>query len=301
MSLLHRPGLIVTCTGTDDFCLVDSGDGRKLERYGSYLLDRPEAQALWRPRDSSLWTPDAVFDGKSEEGRWRFSGSDLPETWNLTFDGLSFLGRFTSFRHVGVFYEQSPHWHDLQHIIRSCPRRPHVLNLFAYTGVASLVAARAGASVTHVDASRKAIGWAKENQKQAGLDESSVRWICDDATKFCERETRRGSHYDIILIDPPAFGRGPKGEVWQLFDDLPRLLTVVRELQQPNNSLMTILTSYAIRSSSFMLHELMRQTFDGFDGAIESGELVLREEGGDRTLSTSLFSRFVSKNCELPE
>ena len=139
----------------------------------------------------------------------------------MKHDGIDYLGRFTSFRHVGVFPEQASHWDHMAGLIAAAKRPVKVLNLFGYTGLASLVAARAGAEVTHVDASKKAIGWARENQEMAGLGSKPIRWIVDDAVKFAEREERRGSRYDIILFDPPAYGRGPKGEVWQLFEDLP--------------------------------------------------------------------------------
>jgi 23S rRNA (cytosine1962-C5)-methyltransferase len=172
-----------------------------------------------------------------------------------------------------------------------------VLNLFGYTGVASLVAAAAGAEVTHVDASKKAIGWARENQTLSRLEKAPIRWICEDAMKFILREERRGNHYDIILTDPPKFGRGPNGEVWQLFDHLPLMLDVCRQLLSPN-AVGLVLTAYSIRASFYSIHELMRETMRGAGGVVESGELVIRETGLDgkgrsRALSTSLFSRWV--------
>ena len=153
---------------------------------------------------------------------------------------MPFLGRFTSFRHTGVFPEQAAHWRFMaDQLMDEAPQRkepPRVLNLFGYTGIASLVAARAGAHVTHVDASKKAIGWARENQQIAGLESKPIRWICEDAMKFCEREARRGNTYDGILLDPPAFGRGPKGEVWQMFEDIPYMVDLCRELMSPQPS-----------------------------------------------------------------
>ena len=169
-----------------------------------------------------------------------------------------------------------------------------VLNLFGYTGLASLVAARAGAEVTHVDASKKAIGWARENQELARLQDKPIRWICDDATKFAEREERRGSRYDIILLDPPAYGRGPKGEVWQLFENLPAMMDLCRSILTPK-PLAVVLTAYSIRASFFAIHALMRDTFAGMGGMVESGELVIREQSAERALSTSLFSRWVAQ------
>ena len=290
--------LILEVEPGNDYALIDSGDGRKLEQYGPYLIDRPEGQAIWRPALSEAeWRKaDAVFTGDTDEegmGRWRFPKSPLGETWPMKHDGIDYLGRFTSFRHVGVFPEQASHWSHMEELIRTAKRPVRVLNLFGYTGVASLVAARAGAQVTHVDASKKAIGWARENQEMARLADKPIRWICDDAMKFVEREARRDSRYDIILLDPPAYGRGPKGEVWQLFDNLPAMVGLCRDILTPKPLAVT-LTAYSIRASFFAIHTLMRDAFAGMDGRIESGELVIRERAAGRQLSTSLFSRWVA-------
>ena len=301
----ERIGAIVERAPSDDFELLDTGNGRKLERYGTLVLDRPEAQALWQPALAE-WRADARFTGDTEEegaGRWAFEGQGQ-ETWPLRHDApggpILYHGRFTAFRHVGVFPEQAPHWHRMARLIRArleqaqadeTPCEPvRVLNLFGYTGLASLVAARAGAEVTHVDASRKAIGWARDNAALAGLEDAPVRWICDDAVRFCERERRRGRSYDVILLDPPAFGRGPKGETWHFFDDVAHLVDLARALQSPR-PLMSVLTSYAIRASHLACHELMRECFAGLGGTLLSGELVLRDRAG-RALSTSMFSRW---------
>jgi 23S rRNA (cytosine1962-C5)-methyltransferase len=294
----HLP-LILEVLPNADYALIDSGDGEKLEQYGPYRIVRPEGQAIWRralpERD---WADvDALFTGDTDEegiGRWRFPKQPLGETWPMLHDGLSYLGRFTSFRHVGVFPEQAPHWSHMEGLIRGANRPVRVLNLFGYTGLASLVAARAGAEVTHVDASKKAIGWARENQEIARLGERPIRWICDDAMKFVEREARRDSRYDLILFDPPAYGRGPKGEVWQLFDDLPVMADLCRQILTAK-PLAVVLTAYSIRASFFAIHALMRDTFAGMGGRIESGELVIREKSAGRALSTSLFSRWVAQ------
>ncbi len=280
------------------YALLDSGNGQKLERYGPVTIVRPEGQALWRPSlpDKRWREADAVFTGDTDEdgiGRWRFPRTPLGETWPLDWDGIGFHGRFTSFRHVGVFPEQAAHWRFAQEAIAGAGRPVRLLNLFGYTGVASLVAARAGAHVTHVDASKKAIGWARENQQLAGLGDKPIRWICDDAVKFCEREVRRGSRYEAILLDPPKYGRGPKGEVWQLFDNLPHMLDLVRDMLA-EKPLFVVLTAYSIRASFFALHEIMQETLGDQGGRLESGELVLGSEGSDRKLSTSLFSRWIA-------
>lgn len=295
----ERLPLILEVAPNDDYALIDSGAGKKLEQYGPYRIVRPEGQAIWQPALAEReWAKaDAVFTGDTDEegmGRWRFPRAPLGETWPMRHDGIDYLGRFTSFRHVGVFPEQASHWDHMAGLIEAAKRPVKVLNLFGYTGLASLVAARAGAEVTHVDASKKAIGWARENQEMARLSDRPIRWICEDAMKFAEREERRGSRYDIILFDPPAYGRGPKGEVWQLFEDLPALADICRSILTPK-PLAVVLTAYSIRASFFAIHALMRDTFAGMGGLVESGELVIREKSAGRALSTSLFSRWVAK------
>lgn len=296
--------VILETAADENYALLDSGNGEKLERYGPYRIVRPEAQAIWARRlPQAEWDgADAIFTGDTDEegmGRWRFRDKPLDETWRMAFDGIPYLGRFTSFRHVGVFPEQAAHWRDMAQRIRAADREVKVLNLFGYTGVASLVAAEAGAHVTHVDASKKAITWANENQDLAGLNDRPIRWIAEDALKFVQREGRRGNTYDIILLDPPAYGRGPAGEVWQLFDHLPDMLDGCRDILSPKPLMMT-LTAYAIRASFYAMHEIMRDVFTGFrePGFIQSGELIIREEAGDRALSTSLYSRWLPETTQ---
>ncbi|MCA1369183.1 class I SAM-dependent rRNA methyltransferase [Bradyrhizobium sp. BRP14] len=296
--------LILETAATAGYHLIDSGDGEKLEQYGPYRIVRPEAQALWpKALPASVWDKaDALFTGDTDEdgmGRWRFPREVLGETWPMRLLDTDFLGRFTSFRHVGVFPEQLAHWSWMKDEVQAAGRPLKVLNLFGYTGVASLIAAKAGAEVTHVDASKKAIGWARENQALARAEKLPIRWICDDAMKFIQREERRGSRYDIILTDPPKFGRGPNGEVWQLFDHLPAMLDICREILMLEARGL-VLTAYSIRASFYSIHELMRETMRGRGGRVESGELIIREGGLDgstpgRALSTSLFSRWVPK------
>ncbi len=307
--LPETTGVVLEVAGDGDYALLDSGlspdgqgglSGEKLERYGALTIRRPEGQAVWhRTLPDADWTrADATFtgddadEGRADRGRWAFRAGPI-ETFPMAFDGLPYLGRFTAFRHTGVFPEQAVHWRTMAGIIARAKRPVRVLNLFGYTGLASLVAAKAGAEVTHVDASKKAIQQARENGDVAGLGDAPIRWICDDALKFCEREVRRGNSYDIILLDPPAYGRGPKGETWHLFDDLPHMLDAVRDLQS-DAPLMTVLTAYAIRASHFAIHEAMQDAFAGMDGRLESGELVLVQENGGRRLSTSMFSRFLA-------
>ena len=297
--LNRRAPVILETEGWSDYALLDSGNGEKLERYGKYRIVRPEAQALWTPRRPAAdWeSADAKFVGIADDeaagetgGRWRYP-KPLGETWPITYDGVPFLGRFTSFRHVGVFPEQATHWDWTKQLIARAGRPVKILNLFAYTGVASLVAAKAGAEVTHIDASKKAIGWARENQTLGHLEALPIRWICEDAVKFVEREGRRGSCYDGIILDPPKFGRGPKGEVWDIFTSLRPLLAACVGLLS-ERALFLILTAYSIRASFYSIDELAAECLAGHAGLLESGELVLQEEGGGRKLSTSLFSRW---------
>jgi 23S rRNA (cytosine1962-C5)-methyltransferase len=284
----HRP-LILTTKGFDDYALLDSGNGRKLEKFGGVILNRPEEQAIWTPRlpDAEWDNADATFTGDVDEegaGRWK-RRTGLDEAWTCRHGNIRFSCRFTSFRHVGAFPEQAAHWSFMREQLKAVGAQPSVLNLFGYTGLASLVAAEAGAEVTHVDASKKAIAWARENQALSGMEKLPIRWIVDDAGKFAAREVRRERLYDGILLDPPKYGRGPKGEVWDLFRDLPEMLKLCRELLKPTGFL--ILTVYAIRASYLSFHRLAEEFFGS---EVESGELALIDAGGG-LLSTSLFVR----------
>ena len=294
-----RAPVILATPPSDDYALLDSGDGEKLERCGPVTVVRPEAQAIWPRRLSpAQWDrADAAFTGAGEDdesetrGRWAFDGPPS-EVWPMRHDGIAYHGRFTAFRHIGVFPEQAAHWRWMEERL-AVRAGGSVLNLFGYTGLASLVAARAGAEVTHVDASKKAVGWARENAEMAGLAEAPIRWIVDDASKFVAREGRRGRTYDLILLDPPKFGRGPNGEVWHLFEHLPALLSACRDILS-ERPLGVVLTAYAVRASFYALHGLMGEAMRGMGGTVESGELVIGEAGADaRLLPTSLFSRWV--------
>ncbi|WP_040616495.1 class I SAM-dependent methyltransferase [Roseibium sp. TrichSKD4] len=295
--------LILETTGWKDYKLLDMGEGQKLERYGRFTIVRPEPQAMGSRRlKPAQWErADAVFSGDTDEegpGRWKFSGN-VPETWEMAYGPARYHGRFMSFRHVGVFPEQAAHWNWVNGKIRAerkrAPDKPiKILNLFGYTGLASLLPASEGAQVTHIDASKKAITYARENQTLSGLDDLPIRWICEDASKFVAREVRRGSTYDGIILDPPKYGRGPKGEVWDIYESLPGMLSDLQKLLA-KDALFMILTAYAIRSSFLAMHELMAETLSHQGGRLESGELVIREDVGQRALSTSLFSRWSSR------
>lgn len=279
--------------GWDEYRLLDSGYGRKLERFGSYLIDRPEPQAMWHPHlPEEQWrAAAAVFTGGNAEdesvhGRWQNNGI-RHERWETGFDKIRFYGQLTSFRHVGFFPEQCAHW---EFLARHTRKDMKILNLFAYSGVHSLVAAQAGAQVTHVDASKKAVTWARENQE---LNDPAwkIRWIVEDAVRFVEREVRRGNRYDGILLDPPKFGRGPNNETWDLFDDLPQHLTDCLALLKPEKGSFILLTSYAIRASAMAFGQLMQDAAGDLDLAVECGELFVQEENRERLLPTSMFAR----------
>lgn len=286
---------LITSDGFRDYALLDCGAGRKLERFGSVVVDRPEPQALWRPRlPKSEWSKaHAVFSASGEDdekGKWRVDKS-VPDAWPVRIDGVTMLCKLAGLWHLGLFPEQYPHWQwMLERLAAVKDEKPRVLNLFGYTGAASLIAAKAGAEVTHVDASKKAIQWGKENQAASRLDAAKVRWLLDDAAKFATRDVRRGKTYHMILVDPPKFGRGPEGEVWDLFKNLPDLLGDLAKLLAPKDAGM-VLTVYAIRASALAFDQLMRDALDRKGGVFESGELAIRSQRAS-LVPTSLFVRW---------
>jgi 23S rRNA (cytosine1962-C5)-methyltransferase len=300
-NVAETPQLMST-RGWGDYALLDSGDGRKLERYGPYTVVRPEPQCLWSPRlPASAWQDaDAVFEPSDEDeaGRWRFKGR-VKESWPLAWQGVKFHGRFTNFRHLAFFPEQAANWAWLEAQVRGAGVQaktpPRVLNLFGYTGVASLAMAAAGAAVTHVDASKKAVAWARENAELAGLAEKPIRWITEDARKYVAREVRRGSKYEGVILDPPKYGRGPGGEVWRLFEDLPELARLCGDLLSENASFL-VLNAYAERISGAALSGLLADVLKDRAGRIEWGELALVEEAGakenPRQVGMSFFARW---------
>ena len=276
-----------------DYALLDSGDGRKLERYGRLTVVRPEPQCFWSPRDPALWEKaNAVFDPEDEDdaGRWRLNGK-VPEAWPLGWETVKFTGRLTAFRHLAFFPEQAANWAFLKRRVEALGK-PKILNLFGYTGVASLVCAAAGAEVTHVDASKKAIGWARENAELSGLSDRPVRWICEDARKYVQREVRRGSKYHGIILDPPKYGRGPDGQVWRLFEDLPELARLCAELLADDADFL-LLNAYAARVSGPALAHLLADACKARGGRIDWGELVLAEDAEQgREIGLSFFARW---------
>jgi 23S rRNA (cytosine1962-C5)-methyltransferase len=276
-----------------DFGLVDSGHGRKLERYGRFRFIRPEPQAMWAPA-SADWKADGEFIGGSDEeggGRWQLS-SNVPERWAMKRPSpggeISFWANNTPFRHLGFFPDMGAQFDWLASRIKPGDR---VLNMFGYTGVGSLIAARAGAQVTHVDASKKSVAAARDNAALSGLGDAPVRWIIDDALKFLRREVRRGAKYHGLIFDPPKYGRGPDGEVWQLERDLPELVDLARQLLA-DDARFFVLTVYAIRMSALALHPLVDQAMGERGGSIEAGDMAIREETRGLLLPTAIFARW---------
>jgi len=284
-----------------DYALLDSGDGLKLERFGKYVFARPESQAMWKRSLTSEWkNADAVFIPSGEEsgGHWDLK-KKVEESWVLSYplpftqSNLTFKVMTTPGRHLGVFPEVAAHWDWFSGLIANAKREINVLNLFGYTGLASLAAASTGAKVTHVDASKKSVGWARENQALSKLEEKPIRWIVDDALKFVQREARRGAKYDGIILDPPKFGRGPKGEVWEVYKSLPTLLEACRECLS-HNPLFVVNTVYAVRASAIHIAQAMEDMMNGFGGNISMGELVTREQSAGRLLSQAVYARWES-------
>ncbi len=281
--------------GWDGYELLDSGDRRKLERFGDVLLVRGEPRAWWKPSlpDADWRKAAAVHDEKS----WTFKPG-APQEWLLPLglpgaEGLKLLARFTeTSKHVGVFPEQWPHWSFLMDQGRAdSGRKPRLLNLFGYTGAATLAAAAAGFEATHVDASRPAIAWARRNQELSGLRETNIRFLLDDAGKFVKRELRRGNRYEAVLLDPPAFGRGPNKELWKVERQVTELLAECGALLSDSARLL-ILTMYNTDASALMLQNLLADAMPSAGGRVEVGELALRQSTGDRILPRSIWARW---------
>ena len=272
----------------DDWALLDSGNGHKLERYGHITVVRPEPQAMWSPARSD-WDPDATFvPGSDEEGGGRWvQHRPVPQSWELSRDGVRFCASLTPFRHLGFFPDMAPQWDWM----RKRADGDEVLNLFGYTGVGSLLLSEAGAKLVHVDASKKSVEQGKENGRLSGFEDRPIRWIVDDASKFTAREVRRERRYDGILLDPPKFGRGPTGEVWRLEENLAPLLADCRRLLDENSRFL-VLTVYAVRMSALAIGELVKQTFGDLGGSVEMGEMAVREEARGLLLPTAIFARW---------
>lgn len=283
---------VIAGTAWDDFGLIDSGHGKKLERYGRYRFIRPEPQAMWGPALDD-WKADGEFIPGADEdggGRWHFH-RDVPQNgWELAWEDVRFTAQTTPFRHLAFFPDMMPIWDWAREQLRSVAN-PKALNLFGYTGVGTLALAASGVEMVHVDASKKSVAAARENAAISGLTGRPVRWIIDDAAKFAAREVRRERRYDGIILDPPKYGRGPDGEIWRLEEDLPVLLANCAALLDAQ-SRFCVLTVYAIRMSALAIAETMRQAFASLGGQVEAFELALVEEARGLTLPTAIVARW---------
>lgn len=267
--------------------LIDSGNGRRLERFGKYILDRPDPEVLWQKNlPKSEWDKaDAVF-----QNRW-IKKNSLPDKWQVEVDDLKFWLKLTPFKHTGIFPEQAWQWEFIREQLKENSGEVKVLNLFAYTGVATLFAAKSGAKVTHVDASKPAITWANENRDLNKMDKFPVRWIVDDALKFTQREIKRGVKYDAIIMDPPVYGHGPTGIPWDFGKDFPRLLQNCAQILT-QNPIFVLVNAYAVSTSPTTLANTLQGSFGKFGGRIDSGELTLKENSAGRLLSTGIWARW---------
>lgn len=295
MSMLPSIELLVS-TQWEDYELLDCGDGLKLERFGKYKFIRPEPQAIWKPAlPHRYWgSVDGAFQATNEEsgGKWVFNRA-IEHQWEMHYKNYSFWARTSNSRHLGFFPEQASHWDWINQQVKKSNLPIQVLNLFGYTGLASLAAAASGAHVTHVDASKKTIQYARENQVYSGLGEKPIRWIVDDAIKFVKREARRGVQYDGVILDPPKFGRGPKGELWEFFKMMPYLMQEIRPILSAK-PIFLVITAYAIRASALSLHYSIQELMKDYKGIVNSGELVISEKSAGRFLSMAIFTRWSS-------
>ncbi len=287
--------MILITNNETGYELIDSGNGKKLERYGKYVLSRPDPQALWMPlKDPKVWSDaNATFIRDGKNAKWNI-GKELPKAWPINFAGLVFEIRPTTFKHTGLFPEHRESWVWMQGLIKArlaSQAAPRILNLFGYTGGASLACAQAGAEVTHVDGSKVSIDWTKTNQKLSGLEDKPIRWILDDAMLFLKREIKRGNTYDGIVMDPPAFGRGPKGEVWKIeeqFEDLMKLSKSVLS-EKP---LFFLINGYASGYSPIAYQNNLLDLKEKYGGTLETGELAIEESGTKRLLPCGIFARW---------
>ena len=273
-------------TNWTDYQLLDSGEGEKLESFGGYKIVRPDPRVIWsKGKPSSEWqSADAIF----VDDRWNYK-KNPPKPWQISYKNLKFNLRPTDFRHVGIFPEQAVNWDWLGKVINGKPLK--VLNLFAYTGSATIAATQAGAKVTHVDGSKGIISWAKENALLSGLTSDAIRWIEDDALKFVIREQRRSATYDGIILDPPRFGHGAKGEIWKLEKDLRKLLLACKVILSPNSKFV-LMSVYTADLSAIAVGQLFTSVLGSLGGKSESMEIAIKENNSDRLLPSGIVARW---------
>lgn len=278
----------------DDYQLLDSGKGRKLEQFGAYTLVRPEPRAVWKPAGDPVQWAEAeaefVLSEKGGGGQWQVR-TPLPERWQIGYKGLKMWVSLEESRQVGVFPENAVHWDWIEDRVGQADGEVKVLNLFGYTGLASLAAARAGAAVTHIDSSRRAIKLGRENQELNQLQEKPVRWIVEDALKFAEREVRRGNRYEGIIFDPPKYGLGPKKERWEFFTHFEHLCRVLHDCLS-QSALFVVVTAYALDSLPEALRPGLAELTKGLGGTLTMGELVTMEKSAGRKIYNSITGKW---------
>ncbi len=278
----------------EDYELIDSGNGEKLEKFGNYIISRPDPNAIWNKKiGAAEWQKaNAIFHSSPSPkinlgNHWE--NRDIKDPWIFSFEKISMQLKLTPFKHTGVFPEQILNWEWFGEIIKKSESKPNILNLFGYTGGATLYAASKGAKVTHVDSSKPSVAWAIENQKLSGLTNSPIRWIVDDAKKFVDREIKRGHKYDAVIMDPPAFGRDQKGKVFKFENDVPKLIESVKKILNPK-PLFAIFNSYSTGYSAEVIKNLFSEMFS--ENKIEYGELSIKEKNTQRRLPAGIFARY---------
>jgi 23S rRNA (cytosine1962-C5)-methyltransferase len=283
-----------------DYEVIDCSAGEKLERWADYILVRPDPQVIWdTPKKERGWKKMNGHYHRSAKGGGEWEFFDLPQEWTVQYDlpidrTLTFHLKPFSFKHTGLFPEQAANWDWFSRKIQdavAAGRSIKVLNLFAYTGGATLAAAAAGASVTHVDASKGMVNWAKENAASSGLGDAPIRWLVDDCVKFVEREIRRGNHYDAIIMDPPSYGRGPKGEIWKIEESVFPLVQLCAQLLT-DNPLFFLINSYTTGLQPAVLTYMLSTVLKGYDGKVESSEIGLPVSGNGLVLPCGASGRF---------
>jgi len=288
----------ITTFGWKDYELLDSGNKKKLERFGPYHLIRFEPEAVWKPTlSNSEWEKaDAKYslEKGANVGSWTFL-SDIEHEWTIFVDGLQTQLSISASRHIGIFPEQIENWRWISEQVGSSNKDLKLLNLFGYTGIASLFAAKKGAHVTHVDASRKAIEMGKKSSSLSHLTHLPIRWIVDDAFKFVQKENRRGKKYNAIIMDPPQFGRGPGGEIWKFDEDLLDFLNHCLALLT-EDPLFIIITVYNTKNSPKIISKTLRNLMHPFSGKIEYGKLVQQEKSSGKNIDQAIYTRWISNS-----
>ena len=282
--------------GWEDYELLDCGGGEKLERWGKQILVRPDPQAIWEtPRTNRGWRNAQGRYYRSSSGGGHWDKEKLPEQWQMRYRDLTFQCKPMNFKHTGLFPEQAVNWDFAMEKIRNAGRPIRVLNLFAYTGGATLAAAAAGASVTHVDASKGMVNWAKENAAVSGLSDKPIRWLVDDCTKFVEREIRRGNHYDAIIMDPPSYGRGPKGEIWKIEESIHPFIKLCTQLLS-DDPLFFLVNSYTTGLAPAVLTYMISLELKQYKGHVEAQEIGLPVKSTGLVLPCGASGRWQSDN-----